>query len=90
MHFYVERDTDPERFYPLDASGEPDEFNDLPSELRGNVNTTEVPYDRMRGQLPRLSAAEIDDVAAFLGTLTDGYDPLTGSADPARSLVPKN
>jgi len=90
LHFYVERDTNPERFYPLDASGQPDKFNDLPVDLRGNVNTTEVPYDRARGQSPRLSDAEIDDVAAFLNTLTDGYDPLTDTADPARNLAPKN
>jgi hypothetical protein len=32
-----------------------------------------------------LSDAEIDDLAAFLSTLTDGYDPVTDSADPARN-----
>jgi len=32
--------------------------------------------------------AEIDDVAAFLGTLTDGCDPTTDTADPALSLAP--
>jgi len=29
--------------------------------------------------------AEIDDQAAFLGTLTDGCDASTDSADPARN-----
>jgi hypothetical protein len=28
-------------------------------------------------------------VAAFLATLTDGCDPATASADPARSVTPK-
>lgn len=44
----------------------------------GNVNTGEVPYDRHIGEAPRLDAEEIDDLIAFLCTLTDGYDP----ADP--------
>jgi cytochrome c peroxidase len=41
----------------------------------GNVNTLEIPYDRHIGDAPALSPAEIDDVIAFLCTLTDGYDP---------------
>jgi cytochrome c peroxidase len=88
LHFYVQRDTQPQQFYPLDAYGALDTFDDLPPALRGNVNTAEVPYDRHPGQAPRLSDAEIDDVIAFLNTLTDDYDPLTDTADPARSLAP--
>jgi cytochrome c peroxidase len=45
-----------------------------------------VPYDRHPGQAPRLNDAEIDDVIAFIETLTDGYDPLTHTADPARNV----
>ncbi len=41
----------------------------------GNVNHEEAPYDRVIGEPPRLTADEIDDVVAFLCTLTDGYDP---------------
>jgi Cytochrome c peroxidase len=41
----------------------------------GNVNTVEVPYDRHIGEAPRLDAQQIEDVVAFLCTLTDGYDP---------------
>jgi cytochrome c peroxidase len=48
-------------------------FDDLPPALQGNVNTSEAPYDRQRGDVPALSDAEIDDVIAFLRTLTDGY-----------------
>ncbi len=48
-------------------------FDDLPAELAGNVNTVEVPYDRRPGEAPRLTEAELDDLEAFLGTLTDGY-----------------
>ena len=38
-------------------------------------------------QVPRLDDAEIDDLIAFLSTLTDGYDAATGTADPARDLA---
>jgi cytochrome c peroxidase len=31
----------------------------------------EAPYDRRRGEAPALSDAEIDDVIAFLQTLSD-------------------
>jgi cytochrome c peroxidase len=86
LHFYVERDTDPLRWYPRDAQGNADKFNDLPLPLRGNVNASEAPYDRRAGELPRLDDAEIDDVIAFLATLTDGYDAATGTADPARDV----
>ena len=41
----------------------------------GNVNTLEIPYNRHIGDSPALSADEINDVIAFLCTLTDGYDP---------------
>ena len=58
------------------------------AETRRNVNTAEAPYDRRPGEAPRLSDAEIDDLAAFLDTLTDGYDPVSGTADPARSVAP--
>jgi cytochrome c peroxidase len=39
------------------------------------VNTTEVPYNRRAGDVPALSDADIDDVIAFLNTLTDGFQP---------------
>jgi len=87
IRFYVRRDTNPDEFYPRDAQGIVDKFDDLPPEMHRNVNTAEVPYDRQPGQAPRLNDAEIDDVVAFLGTLTDGYDPATDSADPARPLA---
>ena len=88
LRFYVERDTDPALWYPLDADGVVEKFNDLPALLKRNVNTQEVPYDRHPGQAPRLNDAEIEDLAAFLRTLTDGYDPLTDTADPARDVPP--
>lgn len=75
LGFYVRRDTHPEEWYPPGANGLPDKFNDLPAQFQGNVNVTEVPYNRHEGDPPALSAREIDDVVAFLQTLTDGYQP---------------
>ncbi len=88
IEFYVQRDTNPQKFYPLDANGVARKFDDLPVAFARNVNTSEGPYNRKPGQVPALSATEIDDVIAFLGTLTDGYDPATGTADPARDVAP--
>ncbi len=86
LHFYVQRDTNPEKWYPLDANGVRQKFDDVPALLTRNVNTQEVPYNRHPGDAPALSDAEIDDVIAFLNTLTDGYDPVTNTADPARDV----
>jgi cytochrome c peroxidase len=86
LEFYVQRDTNPEKFYPLDADGVAQKFNDVPPLLARNVNVSEVPYNRHPGEAPALSDTEIDDVIAFLKTLTDGYDPITDTADPARDV----
>ncbi len=73
VSFYVKRDTNPELWYPTDASGVVQKFNDLPEQYRKNVNVTEVPYNRQPNMPPALSDSEVDDVVQFLGTLTDGY-----------------
>jgi cytochrome c peroxidase len=73
--FYVQRDTNPEKWYPLNADGTVNKFDDLPPPYHANVNTTEVPYNRRLGDAPALSDAEVDDVVAFLKTLSDGYRP---------------
>ncbi|WP_288105996.1 cytochrome c peroxidase [Limnobacter sp.] len=75
LRFYVRRDTNPEEFYPIGVDGKVQKFNDLPDQYQKNVNTTEGPYNRTIGMAPALSEAEIDDVIAFLNTLTDGYTP---------------
>lgn len=71
VKFYVTRDTNPELWYPKNTSGEVQTFNDVPTQYRKNVNTEEVPLDRKQGEQPRLTESEIDDVVAFLLTLTD-------------------
>jgi cytochrome c peroxidase len=73
VKFYATRDTNPELWYPADGNGDHVKFNDLPPQYRGNVNTLEVPYNRHLGEAPVLNDAEIDQVVAFLNTLTDGY-----------------
>jgi cytochrome c peroxidase len=71
--FYVQRDTNPEKWYPLNADGSVKKFDDLPVEFHANVNTSEAPYNRQPGDAPALSDAEVDDVIAFLQTLADGF-----------------
>jgi len=68
--FYATRDTHPERWYP---NGE--KFDDLPPPLRGNVDLVTRPYHRRPGQRPALNDEEVDDIVAFLQTLSDGYVP---------------
>lgn len=70
--FYATRDTDPGRWYPHASDGSIEKFDDLPRQYWDNINV-EPPFDRHFGDPPALSDAEIDDIVAFLQTLTDGY-----------------
>jgi cytochrome c peroxidase len=72
LEFYAQRDTNPEKWYPSGPDGTVQKENDLPPALRGNLNV-EVPFNRKPGDQPALSEQEIDDLLAFLQTLTDGY-----------------
>ncbi|MDB5775244.1 MAG: cytochrome-c peroxidase [Herbaspirillum sp.] len=74
MQFYVQRDTHPEKWYPRNRDGSIHKFDDLLPQHDANVNT-EPPFGRKPGEQPALSEAEIQDVIAFLKTLTDGYRP---------------
>jgi len=82
MHFYVERDTDPRKWYPV-VHGKLRKFDDLPPRYRSNVDRTEAPMNRRLGDRPALDAREIADVIAFLKTLDDGYSAKAGGADGA-------
>jgi cytochrome c peroxidase len=73
IEFYVERDTKPEKWYPRDQNDEVVKYDDLPAQYHENINV-EPPFDRKPGDKPALSATEIDDMIAFLNTLTDGYE----------------
>ena len=73
LDFYVNRDLHPERFYPPDAAGGVISYDDLPKGYRANVDTVDPPFNRHSGDPPALTSGEIQDVIAFLDTLTDGY-----------------
>lgn len=62
LHFYAERDTNPGWFYHERP------YDDLPTRYQHNLNT-DPPF----GDRKALSDPEIEDIIAFLGTLTDGY-----------------
>ncbi len=70
MEFYAQRDTNPGKWYPT-AGGRVNSFDDLPRDYRVNVNR-EAPFGGKPGRPPSLTRHEIDDLIAFLGTLTDG------------------
>ncbi|MDX8466222.1 cytochrome-c peroxidase [Mesorhizobium sp. VK23B] len=69
--FYASRDTDPGRWYPKNADGMVEKFDDLPKAYRGTLNTDPPFNGKKPGDKPALTDAEIDDIVAFLGTLTD-------------------
>jgi cytochrome c peroxidase len=69
VRFYAERDITPQRWYPSRA-GAVIKFDDLPLRYQGNVEN-DAPFGRHAGDTPTLSGAQIDDLVAFLRTLTD-------------------
>jgi cytochrome c peroxidase len=70
VSFYATRNSNPERWYG--PTGAP---NDLPTAYLGNIEKTKAPFNRTRADGPALTAAEVNDVVAFLGTLSDGFSP---------------
>lgn len=73
VEFYVTRDITPERWYAKDAHGKTLAYDDLPARYHANINRDAPFADQKPGATPRLNAQEIDDVVAFMKTLTDGY-----------------
>lgn len=69
LRFYVERDTNPGEWYPRDGT-QIHAFDDLPAALRTNVDKTTEPFPG-KNKRPVWNDAEIDDVIAFLKTLSD-------------------
>jgi len=72
VRFYAERDTQPQNWYPAGKDGAVLKFDDLPAQYRDNIDT-QVPFDRHPGDQPALTEADIQNIVAFLSTLTDGY-----------------
>jgi cytochrome c peroxidase len=72
VEFYVTRDITPEKWYSKSADGKVNIYDDLPVQYHKNVNV-DAPFSPLPGNKPRLTSTEINDVVAFLNTLTDGY-----------------
>jgi cytochrome c peroxidase len=75
VRFYTLRDTQPARIYPTAPDGAVQAYNDLPPADRGNIDRIDAPLDRHPGDAPALTEDEVADIAAFLNTLTDGWQP---------------
>lgn len=75
MNFYDFRDTDPGKIYPLGPDGKVEKYNDIPARYRANADVVDPPFDRKLGEAPAMTEADMRDIIAFLGTLTDGYTP---------------
>jgi len=79
VSFYATRNSDPKRWYGPKATP-----NDLPNAYVGNIINDRVPFNRPASVGPALTEREIDDVVAFLKTLSDaqaqpqGQPPLVG------------
>lgn len=75
MAFYDFRDVQPEKIYPKGADGKPLKFDDAPKAYIANMDVVDPPFDRKLGQAPAMTEQDMRDIIAFLGTLTDGYQP---------------
>lgn len=80
--FYASRDTDPGHWYPRNADGTVRQYDDLPKAYWPNLNQDPPFNGKKPGNKPALTDAEIDDIVAFLQTLTD--------ADQQAGTVPAN
>ncbi|NBQ87808.1 MAG: cytochrome-c peroxidase [Betaproteobacteria bacterium] len=77
VSFYATRNSDPVRWYG--PAGVP---NDVPLAYRGNVISDRVPFNRPANAGPALTEREIDDVVAFLRTLSDAPAPAAPPVPP--------
>ena len=75
VDFYVTRDISPQRWYARNTDGSARLYDDLPSTYWDNINRDPPFADQKPGARPALSKHDIDDVVAFMRTLTDGYLP---------------
>lgn len=78
VRFYSTRNSDPKRWYG--PTGQP---NDLPSAYLANIVNDRAPLNRPANAGPALSDREIDDLVAFLKTLSDASPaPIANLAPP--------
>ncbi|WP_233805559.1 cytochrome-c peroxidase [Paraburkholderia sp. HP33-1] len=73
LDFYNLRNTSPDRIYPRDASGKVQKYDDLPAQYHANVDVADAPFDRKFGDPPAMTDRDIEDIIAFMKTLSDGY-----------------
>jgi len=70
VEFYLTRDITPGRWYPSGT------YDDLPPEDRQFVDRTDMPFTTQHPDAkPAISEQDVNDLLAFLETLTDGYRP---------------
>ncbi len=84
--FYATVSSDPQRWYG--PAGVP---NDLPMAYLKNIVKDRPPFNRPRSAGPVLSPVEVDDIVAFLHTLSDGYTaapPLPQNPGPQPNQAP--
>jgi cytochrome c peroxidase len=72
VRFYATRDTRPADWYPH-AGRATQKFDDLPAVYQGNLDRG-GPFGRGVGAPPALDERDVEDIVAFLNTLTDGYE----------------
>ena len=83
VSFYASRNSDPKRWY-----GPAGVANDLPLAYRANIVSDRAPFNRAASAGPALSEREIDDVLAFLKTLSDQAPaPAAGGPAPAQVAI---
>ncbi|HEY2678579.1 MAG TPA: cytochrome c peroxidase [Steroidobacteraceae bacterium] len=70
VRFYAERDTQPQKWYPQARNGSIAKFNDLPAAYAANIDM-QPPFGRRAGEPAALSENDIEDIVAFLKTLSD-------------------
>jgi cytochrome c peroxidase len=70
IHFYAERDTAAQRWYPTIA-GIVRKFDDLPAQYRPNVNVSDAPLNRGKDDPPAMDDTDVRALVAFLQTLSD-------------------
>lgn len=81
--FYNTRSTDPGFWYHGANT-----FDDVPAAYRGNINVNSTPMNRRPGTPSALTDAEIDDIVAFLGALTDArYTAVAAAQAPAARMT---
>ena len=47
--------------------------NDLPAKYQANIEKVKAPFNRVATDGPALTEPEVNDIVAFLRTLSDGY-----------------